>query len=247
MGTSATWPLIPPTPPPDPTPPVTGIPSFMRMLEFVLPPWLLRTEGMRLVGALADVIDDHRNRMVAGVKLRFPGLYTLEGIDQIGRERKLRRGPSEDADVFALRLRRWWQDHQTRGNANSLLAQMLAYFDAVLDAPFDVVSYRGVRHTIDSGGRVTRDTITWSTDESGLWAQVWVFLYVSGPVSPGDLGTIELCSAIVRDWMPAHVAHSYLVFISPDVRLWDYPQPVPDWADEWDWSDGPTISDVVEV
>ena len=217
------------------------LPSYLRMFEAIMPPWLMRTEGLRLIGGLADVIDDHRDRIVAGVKLRFPGLYTLEGVDRIGRERRLRRGPAEDAEVFAGRLRRWWEDHRTRGGAYALLEQMLAYLDGTLDPPYDVVSYLGVRHVAAVGGAITRDTITWGTDETGLWARVWVFLRTLSAIVPSE--TLEVYAAIVRDWLPAHVVGT-LVVLHPDTRLWDYPQPVPDWADEWDWSGGPTTVEV---
>lgn len=217
------------------------IPSYLKMLEVVLPPWLLRTEGLRLIGGIADVIDDHRDRLVAGVKLRFPGLYTLEGVDRIGRERRLRRGPAEDAEVFAARLQRWWEDHRTRGNGYALLEQMLAYLVGTLAPPYDVVSYLGVRHVMDATEVITRDTITWGTDGSGLWAQVWVFLYTSASSVTDEV--LESYAAIVRDWLPAH-AIGTLVVLHPDTRLWDYPQPVPDWADDWDWADGPTVEEV---
>jgi len=222
------------------------LPTYLRMFEIVLPPWLLRTEGLRLIGSFADVIDDHRDRMVAGVKLRFPGLYTLEGLAELGRERKLRRGPAEAADVFASRLKRWWIDHRKRGAGFALLEQMQAYLSGTLDPPYDVVSYRGVRHVMDANGDITRDTITWGTDESGLWARIWVFLYTTAS-GPASAASMESYAAIVRDWLAAHLSSAKVVVIHPDTRLWDYPQPVPDWDDTWDWDDGPTITDAAEV
>lgn len=215
--------------------------SYLKMLEFVLPPWLLRIEGMKLISGLAAVIDGHRDRLVAGVKLRFPGLYTIEGVDKIGRERRLRRGPNEDAEVFAERLQRWWEDHRTRGNGYALLEQMVAYLVGTLDPPYDVVSYRGVRHVMDADQAITRDTIIWGTDETGLWARIWVFLYTTA--SSVSAATLESYTAIIRDWTPAH-AVATLVVLHPDTRLWDYPQPVPDWDDTWDWADGPTTIEV---
>lgn len=223
-----------------------SLPSFLLMFEAVMPPWLMRTEGLKLIGGIADVIDDHRDRAVAGVKLRLPGLYTLEGVDMIGRERRLRRGPNEDAELFAARLLRWWEDHRTRGNGYALLEQMLAYLVDTIDPPYEVISYRGVRHEIDANGAITRDSVTWGTDETGMWARLWVFLYDPDP-GPASAATMELYAAIVRDWIPAHVSHCYVVVLHPDTRLWDYPQPVPDWDDGWDWEDGPTIVDAVEV
>lgn len=220
--------------------------SYLQAFGWLLPPWLLRTEGLKFFRALSDVIDDHRDRLVAGIKLRFPGLYTLDGVDKIGRERRLRRGPNESAAVYAARLRRWWEDHRTRGNGYALLEQMLAYLVDLMDPPYDVVSYLGVRHTMDSSGVITRDTITWGNDETGMWARLWVFLYDPN-VGPVDAATLEAYAAIVRDWIPAHISSCTLVVIHPDTRLWDYPQPVPDWDDTWDWDDGPTTTDVVEV
>lgn len=214
--------------------------SFLKVFQAILPPWLQRTEGLKLIGGIADVIDDHQDRLVGGVKLRFPGLYTLEGIDRIGKERRLRRGPTESAEVFADRLQRWWEDLRLKGNAYALLEQMLVYFTGTLSPPYDVVSYRGLRHVMDVNGDITRDSITWGNDESGNWSQVWVFLYfASGP----PVADIDVYSSIVKDWLPAHV-QGYLVVIHPDSRLWDYPQPVPDWSDDWDWDDGPTIEDL---
>lgn len=217
-------------------------PSYLKTLETVLPPWLLRTEGIKFVGALAAVIDDHLSRLVGGVKARFPGLYTLDGVEKLGRERRLRRGPNEDAEVFAARLQRWWSDHRTRGGGQALLEQMLAYLTGTLDPPYDVVSYLGVRHVMDADGDVTRDTITWGTDGTGNWARVWVFLYTTA-VSVSD-ATFESYAAIVRDWLPAHVI-GILVVLHPGTRLWGCPQPVPTWGDaSWPYWAGPTVMEV---
>lgn len=217
------------------------IPSYLRMFELVLPPWLLRTEGLKLTGALAQVVDQHRTRLVAGVKLRFPGLYSLDGVEKIGRERRIRRGPNEALDPYATRLRRWWEDHRTRGGAYALLEQMLAYLAGTPGPPYDVVSYRGVRHVMDASEAITRDTITWGTDETGNWARVWVFVGVTASSVTAE--TLESYAAIVRDWLPAH-AVGEVVVLHPGTRLWDYPQPVPDWSDTWDWDDGPTTTEV---
>jgi len=222
------------------------IPTYLAMFKVSLPPWLLRTEGLKLIGSLADVLEDHRDKLVAGVKLRFPGLYSIgDELALIGRERKIRRGPNETAAVYATRLPRWWEDHRTRGNAISLLEQMLAYLSGTLDPPYDVVSYRGVRHVMDNNGNITRDVITWGTDGSGLWARIWVFLYTAAASVTAD--ELEAYAAIVRDWNAAHVSPAWLVVIHPSTRLWDYPQPVPTWATGWAWETGPTVTDVTEV
>lgn len=214
--------------------------SFLNMFKAILPPWLMRTEGLKVIGGIADVIDDHRDRTVAGVKLRFPGLYTDEGVDKIGRERRLRRGPKESAPVFAARLQRWWLDHSTRGNAYALLEQMFAYLLGANVPPFEVISYNGLRHTIDANQDITRDSITWGTDETGNWSQVWVFIYYPNTVISDAV--VEQFAAIVHDWLAAHTI-GHLVIILDETRLWDYPQPVPDWNDTWYWETEAVVED----
>lgn len=221
-----------------------SLPSYLLVLKSALPPWLTRTEGLKTIGGIADVIDDHRDRLVAGVKLRFPGLYTLEGVDKIGKERRMRRGPNEDAEVFADRIQRWWEDHKTRGNGYALLRQMLAYLTGTLAPPYEIVSYRGVRHIMDAAGGITSSIITWGTDETGNWCRIWVFLYTGASTVTDEI--MESYTSIVRDWIPAHV-NCEVVLIYPNTRLWDYPQPVPTWAAGWDWEDGPTIKDTREA
>lgn len=217
--------------------------DYLKVFKTILPPWLLRTEGTKLIGGIADVIDDHRDRLVAGVKLRFPGLYTLEGIDRIGKERRLRRGPAETAEVFAERLPRWWEDHRTRGNAYALLNQMLAYFTGTLGPPYDCVSYRGLRYAMDANGDITRDSITWGTDESGNWANVWIILYNSAGLP--DPITADEYSSIIKDWIPAHVfGYLVVIYTKTGTRLWDYPQPVPNWVDTWDWDNSPLVEEL---
>lgn len=220
------------------------IPSYLKTFEAVLPPWLLRTEGLKLIGAISDVLDEHRERLVAGVKLRFPGLYTTDGLDLLSRERKLRRGPAEGADVFAGRLRRWWVDHRTRGGGFALLEQMRAYLDGTVEPPFDVVSYLGVRHQMGADGDITRDTITWGTDGDG-WARIWVFLRTTA--TSIDDATREAYAAIVWGWIPAHVRPATLVVLHPYTRLWGYPQPVPEWGSpDWpNWA-SPTVIEVTK-
>lgn len=215
--------------------------SFLNMFKAIMPPWLMRTEGLKVIGGIADVIDDHRDRSVAGVKLRFPGLYTNEGIDKISRERGLRRGPNESASVFAERLQRWWIDHRTRGSAYALLEQIYAYLDGTNDPPFEVISYNGLRHIIDTNQDITRDSISWGTDGSGDWSQVWVIIYYNGATIADSV--VDQYAAIARDWLAAHTV-GHLVIILQKTRLWDYPQPVPDWDGTWEWDDPPATEDL---
>lgn len=146
----------------------------------ISPPWLGRTVGGKVMRGLADELDALTDRLVEGVKARFPGLVTVETLPLIGRERRIRRGPGEDGTTYARRLRTWWDAHRTRGGPYALLGQLYAFFLDWLDVRMDVVYYSGTRRWQDAGGGgvVTRDAVTWDADGTDEWAKVWVFFYV---------------------------------------------------------------------
>lgn len=163
---------------------------FTTALRRVMPPWLQRTVGGKLLDAIGEQIEVLVERTALSVKLRFPG-HDEAAIDEdalayIGRDRRIRRGPEEDAATYARRLRLWWLTHQTRGNAYALLRQLYAYTVDWLPVRMDVVNHNGGRRWIDEDGVITADSITWGaggTDEG--WAHVWVFFYLPDTISLG--------------------------------------------------------------
>lgn len=70
-------------------------------------------------------------------------------------------------------------------------------------------------------------------------------------ISPDELGPLEeeLFRCIPRDWSAAHVERIYVVLLWDERRLWNYPQPVPTWA-EWGatstWGEPPTVLEIPE-
>lgn len=229
------------------------------------PPWLQRTRGARLMVSLAEQADVLIDRMIEGVALRMPG--ALGPIDPTalaltGRERRIRRGPGEDAETYARRLRTWWDAHRTRGGPYALLGQLRAFFLDWLPVRMDVVYHSGTRRWMDENGVITRDSIVWNADGSGLWAQFWVFFHLPTQVpatgllltegddtittedgdpivaemtaSPDELTAeqLEVFTAIPREWSAGHIKTVHVVLLWSARRLWDYPQPVPTW-DEW--------------
>lgn len=226
------------------------------------PPWLQRIVGSKLMGAIGEVLDDHLVRLTDGLKLRFPGIGVDDdgALPYIGRDRLIRRGPSELAATYAARLRLWWDSHRTRGGPYALLHQLYEYFLADLNVRMDVVSQLGNRHWIDAAGVITHDQISWGgggpTAAFG-WAHVWVIFYLDhlyvrlvdedgNPLvtDEGDYivvdtlasGTIPESAAenfrvIPREWSAAHIPFITVVLLYGSVELWDYPVPVGQWDD----------------
>lgn len=220
---------------------------FADVLPRIAPPWLQRSIGGRFLGSIGVVMDAMVDRGRDGVALRFP-LDTTDpdALALVGRERRIRRGPDEDATSYARRLRPWWDAHRARGGPYELLRQLRAYLLAVASIQCDVVAHSGTRHSISTTGVITRDSIVWGADGTALWAQVWVFLHLGAISPPGDL---EVVRAIPRDWSAGHVKRLSIVLLTTTKRLWGYPSPCPvTWA-QWGasgalWGDSATVTTV---
>jgi hypothetical protein len=150
---------------------------YTKLLLDSVPPWLTRPIADRLLRSFGDEIDGIVTRVVYAVRQRFPSDIDDSSLAMIGRERRIRRGPGEDADTYATRLRAWWDMHRIRGNAYALLWNLHHFFLNWLPGRKDVVDHSGKRTWIDAAGTITRDSITWDADGSNEWAQVWVFFY----------------------------------------------------------------------
>lgn len=197
---------------------------FATAIKLIVPPWLQRTSGAKLMMALGDVMDEQVDRTTDSVWLRFPtDSPDPDALTYMGRDRRFRRGPNEPPTNFARRMLRWWEAHKRRGSPYEMLTQLWGYFYGTLSAPFDVVAYSGLRHSIDVNGVVTQDQITWSADGSNRWARIWVFFYLAA--DPGVLteDQKEVYRAIPRDWSAAHLDKITIVLLWGDAGLWGYP------------------------
>lgn len=159
------------------------------LLESV-PPWLTRLFGDKLLRSFGDEIDGLATRVARAVKHRFPNVVDTSSLARVGRERRIRRGPGEDAETYATRLRLWWDMHRIRGGPYALLWNLHHFFLAWLPGRKDVVDHSGKRTWIDADGEITRDSVEWNADGSSDWAQVWVFFRDLGETVP--LGTALL-------------------------------------------------------
>lgn len=161
-------------------------PVFTRRLLDTVPAWLTRLVGARVVEAIGEVIDTVARRQIQAVRQRFPGDVDASSLARIGRERRIRRGPAEDAETYARRLRIWWDMHRIRGGPYALLWNLHHFFLSWLPGRKDVLDYRGKLVWVDAGGTITRDAITWTADGTGEWSQFWVFFYVPDVITLAD-------------------------------------------------------------
>lgn len=216
--------------------------TFRDTLRAKCPRWLQGGNAEKVLYAIGIQLDGLTEAVTAGVKLRFPGLYTDESLPQIGRDRRIRRGRAESAEIYATRLRRWLDDHPRRGGPYALLEQIHAYFAT---SPFAVslVYFSGRTFDMDADGVITRGDITWAPDaEPERWARWWLFyewpetiasdglwvdagVWDDGGVWDSDLTVEEVAELrdLPREWNAAH-ANGKLVLLSGGVELWDYPE-----------------------
>lgn len=225
---------------------------FESAIKQFCPPWLRRTEGGRLMGAFGRQIDSLVDRTREALLIRFPG-QDPDALPMIGSDRRIRRGPAETDGVYAARLRRWWDDHRSRGGGVALLQQLHAYWDEATEgAQIDVVHYDGTRRVMDGDGNLSLDSITWGGDGTGDWSQVWIFFHLDADPagltddggSPGiSAANAARLRAVPTDWSAAHILRIRIVLLyTGSVRLWGYPTPVPTWGTWGTWGGGGNMS-----
>jgi len=182
------------------------------------PPWLKTGTAQRILYSIAVQIDAAGDAITAGVKLRFPGVYTFESLPLIGRERRIRRGRAEADENYSARLLRWLEDHKTRGGPYALLTQ-LYYHYAPDNFPIVLLYRSGGQFTLAVDGTITYVEI--GTLPAAQWSQ-WHLLYFTDtlPVStPADLADLAV---VPREWIAAHCLAEVIV-MPTGAELWDYP------------------------
>lgn len=144
-----------------------------------VPGWLRNKVGGGLMQAFGIQLDTMTDRMRDGILLRFPGVLTDETLGHISRDRRIKRGPGEDAATFAARLRLWWDSHRTRGGGHTLLEQLHAFLGTQAREAH-LVYHSGTRYILSDDGTIIRDSIAWGADGTDDWAQVWLFFPLAG-------------------------------------------------------------------
>lgn len=196
--------------------------TYRDSMRKISPPWLQTGRAEKILYSIALHVDAFGDALTAGVKQRFPGLYSYESLPLIGRERRIRRGRTEADASYATRLTRWLTDHRRRGGPYAMLAQLFAHF-APNNFPISLVYYSGRRYRMDVNGVVTRDDIVWSPDlDTARWARWWLFYETDEfGVSP-DAATIEDLKVVPREWNAAHCL-GYIMLFPTGAELIDFP------------------------
>jgi len=157
---------------------------FSAAMSDAAPPWLRRLVGGPVVRGIGDAMDTETDRLVEGVKKRFPDTGSDEdAIGLLGRERRILRGPGELGSTFAGRLREWWSSHRTRGGPYALLEQIHAFFLETNNVPIQYISNLGAEVTVAADGTFTRGTVAgWLGDGAvpPSWARFFLVLYLDG-------------------------------------------------------------------
>lgn len=156
---------------------MTVLQTFRDSIRMISPPWLRRGNNEKFGYALGVVVDTFADAASAGVKIRFPGVYSDESLPQIGRERRIRRGRTETTTTYATRLVRWLTDHRRRGGPYAMLQQLFAHYGPN-NFPIELVYRLGNRFSMDVAGVIVRDTTTWTFDAvvDDYWAR-WLLIY----------------------------------------------------------------------
>jgi hypothetical protein len=173
----------------------------------IVPRWLRRTYAARYLGAIAYQLDAAWEAGVAGLKLRFPGLYSEETLSRIGRERGIIRGPSENVDGYAARLSDWREAHRRAGGWVAQLTQLHAHFTG---ATWESLPWRPVIDAVHNGGTsssvvqvlrcgesgaISAFTRAWDWDSHSpggadalYHSRFWLILYMPDGIPPDTSG-----------------------------------------------------------
>lgn len=209
--------------------------TFKSAILAIVPRWLQKQVGGSTLEAIGEQLDELRDRTVAGVRARFPGVQA-EALPAIGRDRRIRRGRQETDATYSTRLLRWIDDHRVRGGPYALLAQLHAHY-APANFPIELRYVTGRNYTLNpTTGAVVRGDVVWTPLGLGgltRWARWWLFYTWPTPVNtdgvwsdPGtwtdggvwgsDLAVSEVrdLRLVPRDWNAAH-AMGRIVVVSP--------------------------------
>jgi len=137
---------------------------FRGTVQEISPLWLAGINGYKFTySAIGVVFDALAEYLRLGVLQRFPGVAQSSALPFIGRDRKMLRGFRESDDAYIPRLRHAFETWQFAGNAQTLLAEIAAYFSPTPP----VIRY--VVNGVDQFGVVFTD---WWTLDNGTLTHV---------------------------------------------------------------------------
>lgn len=225
--------------------------NFRDAIRDFSPWWLRRGLALRFLYVIGLHLDAMVRMAQEAVRRRFPGLDSFDSLPLIGRERRITRGRAEPDTTYAVRLRRWLEDHRFRGGPYAMLAQLYAHYAA---SPFaiELRYYSGRRFQMNTAGVVTRGDITWLPDANVTNSNRW-WLFYAWPMTVvdegawgdagawGDGGTwgtsltvteAEDLKVVPRQWSAGHVSRGRIVLNQGTTELWGAPG---NWGDPGWW------------
>lgn len=125
--------------------------TFRATVLQVVPSWLRRHWGSRLLYAFGIHWDAMVDLTAASLRARFPDYAPPDGLASLGRDRQIRRGFDEDDASYATRLKRWIPDRITRGNPYTLMRQIQGNLSGY-SVRVRCVNNAGVWHTLYADG-----------------------------------------------------------------------------------------------
>lgn len=169
--------------------------TFRDAMHTMLPKWLRNGNIGKVMYTIGLHLDGLGDAAVAGVRRRFPEPSSEDAAAILGHDRKIIRGRDEPWETYAVRLRRWREDHRKRGGPYALLQQLHAFW---AQAPFGIsLLYPGANKTyfsMSTSGVITRaiGTMWTPADFSTRWSR-WLLVYqwpdpLPDPINWGDPG-----------------------------------------------------------
>ncbi len=236
--------------------------SFESSFYRLLPRWLTTGEGELVLKSLTRVVDEWLLRLREGALATMPDHAPDDALGLIGRDRKIVRGLDEPREGYALRLKRWLDDHRVRGGPIAFLQQVGAYWDHSANGPYRMtLIYRsGVRFERAIDGSISPSLGTWEVDdEPERWARWWLILHWHEDETParlwgsgdwGDPGVwgsgmsaelAEQLRLVPHEWNAAH-CKGRIGLLGPGAELWGVP--VGEWGEPGSVWGGGTYSEI---
>ena len=178
------------------------------------------------------------------MKARFARLAPRDGLDQLGGERQIERGPSETNAAFAERVVDAWNLWRWGGTAQGVLLALrdVGYPTALVEI------VNGLQYGLDSRGALDIQHLpagSWSCDATPDFWSKFAVVFPSNPwgqhrvgrphlewVHPADDDPrIEQIRRLVRRWKSAHSTCSDIAVINVG-RSWDYPHQGRTWDNQ---------------
>lgn len=172
--------------------------SFQDLADRFAPWWLRGRVGGALLQSIGATLDGVMQTLVLGLRAGNPLTCEPDALASIGRDRGLRRYPTEPEESYRARLAQWRQLHKLRGSHLGEMLQLQPYFLPAGRPMIRTVHQDGggasaTWHTLNPDGtyevhRATPSNWDWDGSPLGVptpaitaqWSRFWVIVYVDG-------------------------------------------------------------------